>query len=422
MATSLSADPSPIHIKSTSGSFHQGDQKFGSTAGIQCMCNSLLSICWSAIKRISSWKSFDLDYVLECGDDNFKNVKIYRPLSVEELPSVVNIEQRCVAVVLGDKFTGFLGDVRYFAQHNAMNSASVGNGLIFIAGGYSVSIIWEKMSIYLFDPHSRDSHGSFSLDGSSILLKFKSLCDVQSHIKKNYRQNLADFENCPFEVQYVQINVDDEATADIKKTVDKQRASSRKQKYISKNFLRKEQNNEKRRENYAKKKMHKTISTRISNFKITIKAGPVFICIVCHRCLYKRSVVKYNAEKYDLQHPDIINEIKSCDGEYYVCLTCHKKLLKDIIPAQAVFNKLEIFDLPDNLLNINKLEKTIVARRILFKKIAIMPKGQSPKLKGAICNVPINVSDIPTTLPVGADSNGIVVVKLKRKLSWTCVF
>ena len=46
-----------------------------------------------------------------------------------------------------------------------------------------------------------------------------------------------------------------------------------------------------------------------------------------------------------------------------------------------------------------------------------MPKGQTPKLKGAICNVPIDTNDIVNTkLPQGADSNGIIMLKLKCKL------
>ena len=44
-----------------------------------------------------------------------------------------------------------------------------------------------------------------------------------------------------------------------------------------------------------------------------------------------------------------------------------------------------------------------------------MPKGQSPKLKGVLCNIPINVVDVCNTLSRPADSNGIIIVKLKRK-------
>ena len=35
---------------------------------------------------------------------------------------------------------------------------------------------------------------------------------------------------------------------------------------------------------------------------------------------------------------------------------------------------------------------------------------------GSICNVPLDTNSIANTLPQGADSNGIIMVKLKRKL------
>ena len=36
--------------------------------------------------------------------------------------------------------------------------------------------------------------------------------------------------------------------------------------------------------------------------------------------------------------------------------------------------------------DIRGLEKVLIARRLLFKKISIMPKGQSPKFAGALCS------------------------------------
>ena len=47
-----------------------------------------------------------------------------------------------------------------------------------------------------------------------------------------------------------------------------------------------------------------------------------------------------------------------------------------------------------------------------------MLKGQTAKLKGSICNVPIDTNDVTNILPLGADSNGIIMIKLKRKLSF----
>ena len=43
-----------------------------------------------------------------------------------------------------------------------------------------------------------------------------------------------------------------------------------------------------------------------------------------------------------------------------------------------------------------------------------MKEGQAPKLKGAICNFPLEADDVCNILPAEADSNGIIIVKLKR--------
>ena len=84
----------------------------------------------------------------------------------------------------------------------------------------------------------------------------------------------------------------------------------------------------------------------------------------------------------------------------------------------AISNNLKISFVPNILSNLNRLEWVLISRRILFKKRAIMPKGQFPKLKGSICSIPVNTSDIINVLPHGADSNSLVVVKLKSKLSY----
>ena len=45
-----------------------------------------------------------------------------------------------------------------------------------------------------------------------------------------------------------------------------------------------------------------------------------------------------------------------------------------------------------------------------------MPKDLSPKLKGTLCNVPIETINVSSLLPKQADSNGLVAVQLKKKL------
>ena len=92
------------------------------------------------------------------------------------------------------------------------------------------------------------------------------------------------------------------------------------------------------------------------------------------------------------------------------------------IPFQPVLNKLQIFQLPHELRNARRHERVLISRRILFKKITIMPKGQSPKLKGALCNTPIEMINISDVLPRQADSNGIVLVKPSENLNTGVMF
>ena len=63
--------------------------------------------------------------------------------------------------------------------------------------------------------------------------------------------------------------------------------------------------------------------------------------------------------------------------------------------------------------NLNRLERVLISRRILFNKVSITPKGSFPKLKRKHSNIPIE-NDITNALSRGAD------VTLKRKLSHRC--
>ena len=47
-----------------------------------------------------------------------------------------------------------------------------------------------------------------------------------------------------------------------------------------------------------------------------------------------------------------------------------------------------------------------------------MRKGQSPKMKGSICNIPIDCNAVCNTLPSHTSNNGLILLKLKRKLQY----
>ena len=45
-------------------------------------------------------------------------------------------------------------------------------------------------------------------------------------------------------------------------------------------------------------------------------------------------------------------------------------------------------------------------------------KGEFAKIKGSICNIPIEVANICNILPRPADSNGFIVVKLRQDVKY----
>ena len=155
--------------------------------------------------------------------------------------------------------------------------------------------------------------------------------------------------------------------------------------------------------------------SRVSAFKGAVKEGPYFICVVCNRCLYRKTVRQFDPSKYDCQFLDLFTTVDSYDFNRYICLTCNKHILKKKIPCQSVWNKLVLDNIPEEICVLNRLEKILISKRILFKKLSIMPKGQQPKIKGAICNIPVQTNAITNCLPRKSDDE-IILVKLKRKM------
>ena len=68
------------------------------------------------------------------------------------------------------------------------------------------------------------------------------------------------------------------------------------------------------------------------------------------------------------------------------------------------------------LASLDKLEQILIAQRIVFEKIIVMPKGQQRKVKGTICNVPVECDETCKVLPGPPERSGIIMLKLKRKL------
>ena len=167
--------------------------------------------------------------------------------------------------------------------------------------------------------------------------------------------------------------------------------------------------------NYSTSK-NKTIDSCIEQFKKKIKEGPYYICCVCNRTLYRKSVKKLITSSYLSQ--DIFKKQLSFDGGEYICKTCHSNAVQGRLPCQAIVNNLYVDDVPSELENLQKLEQIIIAQRIVFQKVIVIPKRQQRKIKGAICNVPVECDQTCNILPRPPERSGIILLKLKRKLQF----
>ena len=168
--------------KYVQGSYSQSHSKYEPTAGIQCACNALLAAGWAKVQNIAYWSSFDLDHVLDLGDDLYKHLGLNRYLDVSDLPHYVRTAAGCNFYVnkvhLHNGEAVIRGEERFVL--NAFRNRSC--ALLFINSTVA-AIILHSRACYFFDSHSRDSRGLSVADGSSVLLKFANILQLESYIQ-----------------------------------------------------------------------------------------------------------------------------------------------------------------------------------------------------------------------------------------------
>ena len=108
---------------------------------------------------------------------------------------------------------------------------------------------------------------------------------------------------------------------------------------------------------------------QVTLFKKLIREGPYF-CVICNRCLYKKSIVTFDFNSYSSLVKVLVHLVSSYDGRLYICRTCHNKVKKNNVPCQAISNKLAVQLLSNEFGDLCRLERVIVAKRILFKKVS----------------------------------------------------
>ncbi len=88
------------------------------------------------------------------------------------------------------------------------------------------------------------------------------------------------------------------------------------------------------------------------------------------------------------------------------------------MPSISAANKLELSHIPPELVELNVLERQLIAKILPFAKIVALPKGQQRAVHGAVVCVPSEVEATVNCLPRPSSEAQLLQVKLKRHIKY----
>ncbi|XP_078328196.1 uncharacterized protein LOC144623624 [Crassostrea virginica] len=173
-------------------------------------------------------------------------------------------------------------------------------------------------------------------------------------------------------------------------------------------------------------------------FKEKAMQGIDYSCCCCERLLFENQVKKCDRESYlksmnASNVADLCIQDKFCHEcsefcpkdctkyQSWICYTCHRKIMSGNIPAEASFNNMAVEEIPTELNELNYLEKHLIGLHIPFMKVMALPHGGQKNIHGPVVCVPSDLKKV-TKLPIKADENMLLRVKLKRKLNYKGYF
>ena len=106
------SDCSKHYDRSVLHDTYQGGVKFSETAGFQCMYNSCFAICFSLIKKVSLWKSNDINFIAD--QSHLSSLTGAEPFSIDDLPSFVVIKEHVVQAQMVLHYSGLFTSVVMF--------------------------------------------------------------------------------------------------------------------------------------------------------------------------------------------------------------------------------------------------------------------------------------------------------------------
>ena len=134
---------------------------------------------------------------------------------------------------------------------------------------------------------------------------------------------------------------------------------------------------------------------------------------------------KVKIEQANLNMPVNYKQGDNYEKERYICQTCVRHVKKGNLPPSSVMNGLALKSTDEELkaenLQLTELESSLIAPRIIFEKILLLPKSRWTQLIDRIINIPVTNEAINNTLsllPRTPSSAGLIPITLKRRLEY----
>ena len=151
------------------------------------LANSLFAICWSQVKTVSRWNKSDLNHVLTEGDLLYKSLNVVDMLTADHLPRSIfmcNIKFPVDFLELKTEIA-HLRNGEPFLRKSVPNTSDEFMSFLFM-GVFTTALKKQHNHFYLFDSHSRDSRDLSMVDGTSVLMKFSDLFEVEIYVQVFY--------------------------------------------------------------------------------------------------------------------------------------------------------------------------------------------------------------------------------------------
>jgi len=293
--------------KVVQGNFNLTHQMFGKQAGKQSSMIVLFSVCWTKIRRISLWKSFDLDYVLHKGDTVFKDLKVEMPLNVKDFPDKIFVEQSCFDIKVIHEVEGKkpLNNDCTIIDLNLLFRDNLSSAILF-SNELCVAILKNKHNhLYIFDSRSYDSSGKLveNCKGKSILIEFSDIKSLSEYIFTSYDFAL-------YQLVYIEVSTQ-EITIPLEKSLEKFKRTKLYHEHLDKSQYEKVEDRLKKNRKRHYDKFSADIKERSKKFYVDHSED-----VKKRNLRYKENQfieIKHSDKRYKLDHSD---QIKHANKKY----------------------------------------------------------------------------------------------------------